>query len=183
MSLAVIPPAGPWTEEEYFALGESNERIELFDGTLLLSPTASLSHQRISRRLANALEAAASQQLWVEEAVNLRVGQNRILIPDVVVGTGRDDILVVDARDVRLVIEVVSPGNAANDRVLKMRAYAVAGIPWYLLVERDGADVVLQLYRLEDTHYVAEAVAKGDELLHLVEPIRIDISPAQLLER
>lgn len=182
MSLAMASHPLPWTEEEFFALGETDERIELLDGSLILSPSPTRSHQQLSRRIANALELGTTDALWVAEAVNVRLRPRRILIPDIVVGVGDGDI-VIESRDVRLVGEVVSPGNAATDRVLKMQLYAAAGIPWYLLVDRDGIDVTLSLFRLEGAQYVTESVAKGGEILHLVEPVRADLDPARLLDR
>ncbi|MEU6024809.1 Uma2 family endonuclease [Micromonospora sp. NPDC047134] len=182
MSAAPLEPhVGLWTEDDYFAMGETHDRIELLDGSLIVSPAPSKRHQLVSWNLVASLRPAAHpHDLLVFEAVNLRLGPDRIVIPDVVGADTDDEGTVVESAEVALVGEIVSPGNAAADRVLKMQLYAIAQIPWYLLVEQDGDTHSLRLYRLDGGHYVEDRVAKAGETLTLAEPFRWQIDPATL---
>lgn len=182
MTAAAFDHDGPWTEEEYLALGETPQRVELFDGSLHVTPAPTPRHQRIARRLGNALEAASEAAgLELLDAVNVRLREDRVTIPDLVI-TDPIDLkdLYVGAFDVRLVCEIVSPGNAATDRVLKMHCHAAAGIEWYLLVEQDT--LVVHLYRRRpDGHYVEQAIAAPGGALELTEPVHALIRPESLL--
>jgi Uma2 family endonuclease len=183
MISAILEQGTPVTEEEFFALGETSKRVELFDGSLYMTPAPTPRHQVISRRLANLLDpGAVDAGLTVMEAVNVRLQPGRIPIPDLVVTTDVDlDVLVIDAEDVLLVCEIVSPSNASADKVLKMHYYAAAGIPWYLLVDQETQ--ALHLYQLTAGHYREHSVTKPGEVLHLTEPVAATIEPEDLLPR
>jgi Uma2 family endonuclease len=173
----------PWTEEDYLALGETADRVELFDGSLLVSPAPTPRHQRISFNLATSMTAAASAAgLDVYEAINIRLKHGRIPIPDLaVVGPIDLDEPVVDVSAVQLICEIVSPGNPASDRVIKMHYYAEAGIPWYLLVEQEP-EVTLRLLRYENGHYVEHAVGRVGAPLRMTEPVTVDLDPGDLID-
>lgn len=181
MTAAIAEHAGPWTEEDWLALGESNDRIELFDGSLHVAAAPTPRHQMISGELFLALRAGAAQAgLLVLEAINLRLRPGRIPIPDLVITEPIDlDEAIVDAASVRLVCEIISPSNAATDKVLKMHYYATAGILWYLLVEQDTG--TLHLYRLDGETYREHTVVKAGDVLRLTEPVVAEIDPAALV--
>ncbi|MEU1885043.1 Uma2 family endonuclease [Micromonospora sp. WMMD987] len=181
MIAAVFGHDGPWTEEEYLSLDETSQRVELFDGSLHVTPAPTPRHQRISRKLGNILEPAAEQAgLELLEAVNVRLRPGRIPIPDLIVTDPVDlDELMIDAAEVHLVCEIVSPSNASTDKVLKMHYYAAAGIEWYLLVEqKTGA---LRLHRRRGRHYTEHSATKRGEILSLIEPVRATIRPEDLV--
>ncbi len=181
MTSAIFTRGLPMTEKEFLALGETSERIELFDGSLFMTPAPTPGHQFISRRLANALDPGADAAgLLVSEAVNVRLRQDRIPIPDIVVTTPIDySSSVIDADAVRLVCEIVSPSNASADKVLKMHYYAAARIPWYLLVEQESG--TLRLYELSGDRYIEQATAEPGAILRLTEPLTADLDPKALL--
>src|SRR5215475_5823422 len=89
MARALTEHGRPWTEDEYLALGETLDRVELLDGDLHMSPAPTRRHQRISRRLANALEAA-DPDLDVDVEVNVRLRPGTIVVPDIVVSRHTD---------------------------------------------------------------------------------------------
>lgn len=53
----LFPKQGKWTEEDYFALPDSNQIVELDEGVLVMPPPPDTSHQSASANLFFALES------------------------------------------------------------------------------------------------------------------------------
>ena len=176
----VFAHADPWTEVEFLAL-PADRRVELLDGALLVSPSARLRHQRLSFRLAMALDAALPPGLEVLEAINVRVGPGKILIPDlVVVSTPGLDLTVCETADVVAVVEITSPNKAAVDRAVKPQLYAQAGVLHYLHIELDEAGPHARVYRLQRDCYAQVACAEPGQPLTLTEPVAVTLDLAAL---
>jgi hypothetical protein len=139
----------PLSEQAYLELGETTERIELFDGSLYLTARGRPRHQFIVGRLKEALRPAAQAKgFHLLGAVNLRLGEQRIVNPDVIIARRVDfDDRVVDARAVVLVAEV-APASDEVSRLLKQHFYTAAGIGWYLRIEEETGEP--RLHRLAD---------------------------------
>jgi Uma2 family endonuclease len=133
-------------------------RYELVDGRpLLMSPAPTLTHQIIAgqvyRQLANQLEGHQCQALIAPLDVRLPKSNEDDDAVDTVV---QPDVLVVcdpsklSERGVRgapdWILEVISPGNAAHDIVVKRQLYERAGVREYWLVH--PLDRVLTVHRL-----------------------------------
>lgn len=181
MAAVLVLGNEPFTEPDFLAIGETPERIELFDGSLHITASPTPRHQYASAGLRIALDhGAVHRGLHVLGPVNVRCGPNRIPIPDVVVTSDIDyDEPVVDASAVRLVCEILSPSNGATDKVLKMHYYAAAGIPWYLLV--DPSDGAMRLLALDGETYREHSAAAPGVPLRLTGPVTVSIDPAELL--
>lgn len=171
----------PWTEEAYLEL-PAHPRIELLDGSLLVSPVGLPRHQWMAVQVRSALHSSSSQGLRVFGEINVRVGPGRILIPDVAVvdAAVSMDTLVVDAADVRLVGEIASPSTVVVDRAVKPRVYADAGIPNLLRIEFTPDGPVGLLSVLDGADYRLVQRAEPGTELRLEEPFAASLDLAAL---
>jgi Uma2 family endonuclease len=187
MPLQVDLPGDHYTVEDWLHLPETvGQRVELIDGSFVVSPTPISSHQICAGRLRTLLAASAPPDLEVVEAFGVRTA-NQVPVPDVVVGDA--DVLLGGAvvllpEQTHLVAEIVSPGNQRRDYHDKPRIYAEAGIPTFLRVEPTGIGApyveVLQLYH---GAYALIAKVNAGQTLELAEPFPVAFDPARLLGR
>jgi len=169
----------PRTVADLLLLPDDGNRYELLDGCLLVSPAPILTHQLVAQRLQHTLLDAAPPELEPLDTVNLKVGDEDFFIPDLVVARSEavyEGELMLRPADVLLAVEIVGDSTRKRDRVLKLAAYAEAGIPHYWRIEPTEGPA-LYAYELDgDTYRLARAVT-GGERVTLNEPFPVTIDP------
>lgn len=131
------------SEQEFLALPESMDRVELLDGEVIESPSPSPWHQELLVRIVHSLRTWAErkeQPFFVGLApFDVRFGRGRILQPDAFVVCGA---VALDAegpldRVPEVCIEVLST-NRVYDRVTKRFIYAESGVQELWVIEPSG---------------------------------------------
>jgi Uma2 family endonuclease len=131
------------SESEFIALPESNQRIELIDGEVIVAPSPGFWHQEVLTRIVSALrdwaQAQRSDVTVVQAPLDVRFAPNRILQPDAMVFRQvlPADLDVPVGHVPELCIEVLS-SNRAYDRITKRYVYAEAGVQEYWIVDPAG---------------------------------------------
>jgi Uma2 family endonuclease len=172
------------TAEQYDRLPEEIcRRIEIVDGSIIVSPSPTPRHNRIARLLANRLEELAPPPWRVTTDVDLRIADvplhNRR--PDVVVFGGDPDVLPIRPLQVLLVVEIMSKGSINADRIDKPAEYASVDIPHYWRLEREGGGLICYTHIFNRTtqSYVASGAHVG--VLKTEHPFAMDIDLDSLL--
>jgi Uma2 family endonuclease len=169
---AVFAHPGPWSEDEYFALPEMPTKVELVDGVLVVMPLSSVVHQRLVRQIGNILEDTCLSREWeVFDGLNVRLWPGHVRNPDVIVTRRGAMSRYVPAADTLLLVEITSPGNFRQDRIVKHGDYAAAGVPFYLRVDLEKGHEALEatLFELADGEY-REAARSVDGVLRSSVP-------------
>ena len=182
---------GPWSEEDYRtlsakSLAHGDGRAELIDGALVVGPGPTPAVEEAVARTRDALEDVLPDGLRVVGPVALRMGQDCVLVPDLVVMRAPADPdadadavpePVVDAAEVLMVVEIVGPEHGAVDRTFKPQVYARARLPYMLLVDHHAPFAAASM--VISGRYHEYARASGPEELQLEEPFRLRLPLAE----
>ncbi len=171
-------PIKKWTYDEVQAAFDDDVRRELYDGELWEMPSPSNQHQKIYRRLLKLIEA------WIDEKgqgivylppIDLRIDQNLTFIPDLTFYLQADEAAIEHpsgrglSAPPDLLVEILSPATARQDRGRKYRAYAKFGVRFYWILDPEAC--TLNAFRLENGAYRDEAVsAENDSLTPALFP-------------
>ncbi|MGI5125700.1 Uma2 family endonuclease [Pseudonocardia sp. CA-107938] len=169
------------TLEEYDALPEdSSARYELQEGVLVMSPRPNMTHQEVLVELAYHLRRQLPRDWRCVadfEVVVRAEGPPIVRAPDIVVVPADTSKKRAAAADVRLAIEIISPGTRNVDLVLKAYEYAEAGIPHYWVVDIEPPAPSITVFGLgaPGDGYRESQTATGELAVSEPFPLRIDI--------
>ncbi len=134
-----------------------SQRHEIISGELFVSPSPDLYHQRVSGRLHAWLFDHVTKRGLGEvfsAPTDVKLSEYNLVVPDLLfVARYRLDIVgtkaISGAPD--LVVEILSPSTALQDRVRKLALYATHGVREYWLLDPDAK--TLQALTLVDGLY------------------------------
>jgi len=179
----MLVTGGTWTAQRALAeLPETPEMIvEVFAGSLLVSPRPSRRHQRALRELAYLLNRSArASGFEALPEINLVV-QDELASPDILVVTDPGGVGVwTGIERALLAVEIMSPSDRQPRRVLHHGLYAAGGIPWFLKVEFADQGPTMTLCRLVAGQYEPVVTAAAGEPFTMTEPFAFSIDPADL---
>ena len=166
MSTPVRLLKGPFTVDHYHRLAEmgilgEDDRVELIDGEIVTMTPIGPRHASCVRRLVAMLSPLVGSSAIVDVQNPLRLGEHGEPQPDVVLLKPRPDYYRQShpgPGDVLLVVEVADT-SAEHDRVVKVPAYARAGIAEFWLIDLSGG--LVEVYRRPAGGEYAEHVALG----------------------
>ena len=148
----LYPPQGQWTEQDYFALPETQRYVELSEGELIMPPHPTRSHQiALEELFARLREFVRGRRLGEVHVAPLpvRLWAGKIREPDIFF-ISREHLERIGERVCGvpdLVVEVVSPGTRIVDRSEKFLEYARAGVQEYWLVDPETRTVEVYVLR------------------------------------
>lgn len=115
-------------------------RAEIDEGRIVLVPPPHAHHNGIAAKVQRRLYATLPEELEIYQTLGVHVAPlGKLYVPDLVVlpteliaAADPETSDPMDASEALLVVEITSRGNAREDRT----AYARAGVPMYLLIDR-----------------------------------------------
>ncbi|MFE2432647.1 Uma2 family endonuclease [Streptomyces sp. NPDC059373] len=158
-------------------------RVELIEGEIHVVPPANGKHEEIISEVTGQVRDHR-KDLGRYTGIGLMVpgaSASGKVSPDLVIapkGSFDDDLEYHDPAPAMLVGEVTSRSTAATDRGPKMRGYAEAGIPCYLLVDREIGHVIVHS-EPSGKRYTRTVEVDLSKLVTLPEPFGFDLDTSE----
>ncbi|HYN93872.1 MAG TPA: Uma2 family endonuclease [Pilimelia sp.] len=175
----------PWTADLALELlpEDNGLRVEVFHGSVIVTPHAGIDHMAIERDLVYLLHRAARPVgLWALPEINITRGKD-LFIPDIAVlrqsGAGQVSVPMSDAV---LLGEIVSPRSRRKDVIDYPKEYAAAGVPFFLRIDFRNRVPSLVLHQLIDEEYQPVVAAAAGTTFEMKEPFPFTIDPGELLD-
>ena len=158
-----------------------DERYELIEGELLMTPAPVMRHQRISRKMLIAIDNHVTDNDLGEvfdAPSDVYLDKENVVQPDILfVSKERLDIIgeknIQGAPD--LVIEIISESTAYRDLVQKKKLYARFGVKeyWIVIPEESSVDI----FTLKDNAFVLHKSYGKEDILQspLLKKLKLEL--------
>ena len=182
----VLVPANHPVEDAFFAASAAvprGWRVELIEGQIHVTPPANAEHEDFVSGMHEQVRDHR-RDVRMYHGIGLKLSgpdPSLRVIPDLVVAPKRAFQAELEWHDpdpVLLVAEVTSKSTARNDRLKKLRGYARAGIPLYLLIDRE-AGVVSVFSKPKAGQYARSESATLGEKIMLPKPFDFELDTAE----
>jgi Uma2 family endonuclease len=175
---------GRWTYEEYCRL-DDDQRYEIIDGKLLMTPAPDTWHQSWTFEIAATLREHVKRhklgRVFVAP-VDVVLDPENTVQPDVVF-VSSENAGIIQRRGIfgvpELLVELVSPSSVRRDRYDKKALYARFGVKEYWI--GDPANKTLEILSLKSGSYELHCCAEGTGKLSslLLPELEFDLSEIQ----
>jgi Uma2 family endonuclease len=172
---ATLPPMNlavrkPMTLAEFLTWEERQEQRYEFDGSEPVAMTGGTAgHATVQRNLAIALGGRLRGKpcQFYGSDLKIQVAENHIRYPDGMVVSSHVDRSAKVVPDPIVIFEVLSPGTAAKDRIVKAREYqATPSVQRYVMLEQERVGATV-LVRAKDGW--SALILKDDDTLEMPE--------------
>lgn len=167
------PPSsshGRLTWADYAALPNDGQRYELIEGAIVVTPSPTTRHQRLSRRLLRAMMQALEDKglgEMFDAPMDVVLDAHTVVQPDLLfITTTRADIIqdrIHGAPDV--IVEILSQSTRRTDVRTKRDLYARHGVCHYWIVDPDVDRI--DVYILDGSTYRLAKSAESPDTLCL----------------
>ncbi len=180
--------AGVWTTElasRYLPIpGAPPSKYECVDGHLIMSPRENSANSYAAGEL-HALFRAPAREVGYRAypPVNMEFDPRNWIEPDLAVL--REPVKRLTFVPIRLLlmpVELVSPSSRLKDYIDKPARCAQVGVPYFMQVEIEYDDVVINLLKLEGGQYVLLERGEAGRKFETELPFPMSFDPAVLLE-
>ena len=164
-SMPAVTEKKRWTYEDYCRIEDDN-RYEIYRGELIMVAAPSSWHQRYSRNLEFLIWSYVREKGLGEvfyAPIDVIFSKDNVYQPDIIfVGKERADIVkergIFGAPD--LVIEILSPGTAIHDTIMKREVYEGYGVREFWLVNPD--EKAIEVLILKDNVFRRHSYARKE---------------------
>lgn len=144
------------TAAEYLELPETNTPMQLIDGEVIVSPSPVPLYQHIVGRIFRLIAARADERggTGFFAPIDVQLDEHNIVQPDVLYLAPETQCIegdkhLIGAPD--LVVEVLSPGTAKEDKRTKFRLYERHGVREYWIV--DPRDQLVEIWQGSENRF------------------------------